>query len=374
MRLLADIRLGRKLLGGFALVLLLPVIVSLAAYRTTSANAEANQAVAKTLRVIALAEAAQADLINMETAYRGFLLTGVEEFLAPYDDGRLTYRDRLAALEVETSDNQEQGARWATIADRAQEWQVETTEPRMALRRQVASGQPPSAELVSLVGLGEGRRQFDSIRQLFNEAIAAEQALLELRLAAANRSNEALFRTLGVGTALALLIGVAASTMLTRDIVSGVERLAAAAQAIGAGQLERRAGLTRRDEIGQTAASFDHMAAELQTTIVELEHSTSQLLRNQAELERSNRELQDFATVASHDLQEPIRKVQAFGDRLVSRYGATLGEQGSDYLARMLDAAARMQTLINDLLTFSRVSTRAQPFRESTSMRPPRRF
>lgn len=79
-------------------------------------------------------------------------------------------------------------------------------------------------------------------------------------------------------------------------------------------------------------------------------------------LEQSNRDLQEFAYIASHDLQEPLRKVLAFGDRLSNKYGSTLDETGRDYLKRMREASQRMQTLINDLLTFSRVSTRAQPF------------
>ncbi len=79
-------------------------------------------------------------------------------------------------------------------------------------------------------------------------------------------------------------------------------------------------------------------------------------------LEQSNRELQDFAYVASHDLQEPLRKVQAFGDRLGKKYNEILGVEGNDYIRRMRDASSRMQTLINDLLTFSRVTTKAQPF------------
>ncbi len=81
-----------------------------------------------------------------------------------------------------------------------------------------------------------------------------------------------------------------------------------------------------------------------------------------AKLEQSNRDLQEFAYIASHDLQEPLRKVLAFGDRLVNKYGDVLDDTGRDYLKRMRDASQRMQTLINDLLTFSRVSTRAQPF------------
>ncbi len=87
-----------------------------------------------------------------------------------------------------------------------------------------------------------------------------------------------------------------------------------------------------------------------------------QLTAYTAELERSNRELQEFAYVASHDLQEPLRKIQTFGDRLEKRYYPLLDERGKDYLDRMQSAAARMQTLIVDLLAFSRVRTHGQPF------------
>jgi len=79
-------------------------------------------------------------------------------------------------------------------------------------------------------------------------------------------------------------------------------------------------------------------------------------------LQQSNRELQDFAYVASHDLQEPLRKVQAFSDRLQTKYADKLNGEGLDYVERMRSAASRMQLLIQDLLTFSRVSTKAQPF------------
>ena len=88
-----------------------------------------------------------------------------------------------------------------------------------------------------------------------------------------------------------------------------------------------------------------------------------QLRIHSVELQRSNQELQAFAYVASHDLQEPLRKIQAFGDRLASRHADQLGDQGVDDLQRIQNAAGRMQTLINDLLAFSRVTTKAQPFR-----------
>jgi two-component system, LuxR family, sensor kinase FixL len=88
-----------------------------------------------------------------------------------------------------------------------------------------------------------------------------------------------------------------------------------------------------------------------------------QTLRKQAkELARSNAELEQFAYVASHDLQEPLRKIQAFGDRLKTKCADSLSDDGRDYLGRMQNAAGRMQTLIHDLLALSRVATNPQPF------------
>jgi two-component system sensor kinase FixL len=88
----------------------------------------------------------------------------------------------------------------------------------------------------------------------------------------------------------------------------------------------------------------------------------TQFLFERESLERTNRELQAFAYVASHDLQEPLRKIQAFGDRLGKGYGASLPTEAADFIERMQNAATRMRRLIDDLLVFSRVTTRAQSY------------
>lgn len=110
------------------------------------------------------------------------------------------------------------------------------------------------------------------------------------------------------------------------------------------------------------AVALQDANEKLQQTLAEKVIIEQALQAYAKELERSNSELQDFAYIASHDLQEPLRKIQVFGDRLKVKYADQLSEQGQDYLSRMQNAAARMQILIQDLLVFSRVTTKAQPF------------
>ena len=96
--------------------------------------------------------------------------------------------------------------------------------------------------------------------------------------------------------------------------------------------------------------------------ITERKRAEVEMARINAQLEQRNRELQDFAYVASHDLQEPLRKIRAFADLMREDYGQDVDEMGQHYLERMQDAAGRMSRLISDLLAYSRVTTKARPF------------
>lgn len=95
--------------------------------------------------------------------------------------------------------------------------------------------------------------------------------------------------------------------------------------------------------------------------ITERKMAEEQLKFYAKKLEVSNQELQEFASVAAHDLQEPLRKIQSFADRVKSK--EALSSEALDYLDRVQSSAKRMQVLINDLLTFSRVTTKAKPFK-----------
>ena len=117
---------------------------------------------------------------------------------------------------------------------------------------------------------------------------------------------------------------------------------------------------------GRDITEHKRMEAELRKSRDGLElrvqERTAELNRYMAKLEQSNQALQDFAAIASHDLQEPLRKVTAFGNMLKQKYGGSLEDHGRDYLERILNANRRMQSLLTALLEYSRLSTRAEPF------------
>lgn len=123
-------------------------------------------------------------------------------------------------------------------------------------------------------------------------------------------------------------------------------------------------GSVRWVEINTVATEWEDRPATLFffDDVTERRQTEEALALNAEKLRRSNLELQSFASIASHDLQEPLRKIQAFGNLLEKKYAGSLNEQGRDYLDRMKKAAERMQALISDLLAFSRVTTKVRPF------------
>ena len=171
----------------------------------------------------------------------------------------------------------------------------------------------------------------DEARAIVAEMMDEENRLLERRAKESHESGRSALLTSSIASLFAIALVAAVYYLINREIRER-ERVAEALQAAH-DNLERR-----------------------------VEERTVELAQSNKELERSNRELQDFAFVASHDLQEPLRKIQAFGDRLKSKHAASFNAEGRDYLERMQNAAHRMYILINDLLTFSRVTTKGQPF------------
>ena len=180
--------------------------------------------------------------------------------------------------------------------------------------------------------------------------------------------RERLFRYVGIGALVLLassLVALLISSQLQPLISDPILRLAGTARAVSEQKdFSVRAGVgeTHGDELGLLVGAFNDMLEQIEGAQKSLVERAREVERINRELARSNRELESFASVASHDLQEPLRKITAFGDRLKSQESEGLSEKGRDYLERMQNAATRMQSLIEDLLAYSRVTTRGQPF------------
>jgi len=147
-----------------------------------------------------------------------------------------------------------------------------------------------------------------------------------------------------------------------------VEELLSAGQWEGELRHRTRSGKTiiveSRWAVQKDADGNPYRILEINRDITDRKAAEEQLKSYMAKLEESNKALQDFASIASHDLQEPLRKVISFGNRLKEKHGDSLDPEGGDYLDRMLNATDRMQSLLQSLLAYSRVTTKAKPFRE----------
>jgi light-regulated signal transduction histidine kinase (bacteriophytochrome) len=157
-------------------------------------------------------------------------------------------------------------------------------------------------------------------------------------------------------------------------ILRHVRGLVAAARRMSAGDLSARSGVDHGPgEVGQLARSFDEMAETLEQRVRQLQLTEAELkalneelerrvLERTSELKRSNKDLEQFAYVASHDLQEPLRMIHNYLQLLRQRYREKLDASGNEFVGFALDGAKRMHELIQDLLTYSRVGTQGRDF------------
>ena len=205
----------------------------------------------------------------------------------------------------------------------------------------------------------------ERIGEISSDAGRLEQLADEKWAAAQKRANLLVLFLTGIFSALVLVISL---TIMLRTSTA-ISKLHEGTRIISEGDLDYEIPFSAHDELAQLSDAFNKMARELKKSYAALQQEV--MVRTQAEqaiekyavqLEVSNRELQDFAFVASHDLQEPLRKIQAFGDQLKSDHIGSLDAEGLDYLDRMQNAAVRMQALIQSLLNYSRVTSKAQPF------------
>ncbi|MDD5207745.1 MAG: ATP-binding protein, partial [Desulfobacterales bacterium] len=145
-------------------------------------------------------------------------------------------------------------------------------------------------------------------------------------------------------------------------LVRSIKRLKEGAQAFSKDDLSYRVQIDTHDEMGELAATFNDMAKNLAKALSDLERDIGKRKLVERALRERNRELQQFASIASHDLSEPLRKIQTFGSLLETRSAGRLRSEERDYISRITGAAAWMRELLDGLLRYSRVDSMGREF------------
>jgi signal transduction histidine kinase len=291
-------------------------------------------------------------LVDQQTGLRGYALTGDDAALEPYRRGLAAEQAARAQLE-----------RYVPPGHRARLALLTVDAAITAWRDQFASLHTSGADP------GGGGATFEFGSQLFERVRATSRALdAELaRQVSTNQRRAQRDRQLVVVVLATMALAVAAAVIglqqaLQRTVLRPMRRLGVQVNTVSQGAHDTPIRVEGPPDMQAMGAGVESMRVELVRALAEIEEQRPGLERRATELARSNADLEQFAYVASHDLQEPLRKVASFCQLLEQRYGDQLDDRAHQYIEFAVDGARRMQLLITDLLTFSRVGRTNEGF------------
>jgi signal transduction histidine kinase len=314
-----------------------------------------NTLLVKTGPLRANAESLQTALVDQETGIRGYAVSGNRDDLAPYTTGRADEQRLVGEMRALLTDDPDIDRQLMTVEREADAWRSAVAEPVIA----VAAADKTAAQALIT---GAARQRFDQIRASIS---TLQQMILKIRsegaVKARNTGNTLVF-LLVVAAGVIVIAGAALLVSLRRLVIGPVTDLAAQVRHVADGDYQKQITDVGPPELAQLARDIDKMRDQIAADLgavreaqERIEWVNGQLQKQAEELLRSNRDLEQFAYVASHDLQEPLRKVASFCQLLQRRYAGQLDERADQYIAFAVDGAQRMQRLINDLLAFSRI-------------------
>jgi signal transduction histidine kinase len=296
-------------------------------------------------------------LLNQETGVRGYALSAQLSFLRPYHDGFREQQREVATLQPLLAGMPAAQTDLKMVLQRVANWRVTYAIP--TINQVGASGQPLTGASVTGPSLNQGKVDFDQIRGVL--AHLQTNLIVQRRQAAGTLHDAA--SVLDV-TLVVIAIALVATVLvlgfgLWRSAILPLRRLASDARQVAGGDFDHQMEPGGPAEMRAVGLDVNRMRERILAELSELQTANASLEARTEDLQRSNSELEQFAYVASHDLQEPLRKVASFCQLLQRRYAGRLDAKADEYIEHAVDGAKRMQALINDLLAFSRVGRTA---------------